>query len=105
MRGLSYQDDDKEGFRDGARFALSRRWGTRAEDPFRGLRAGPVRSSPFFTFADWSTKILHGRQASQNNPNKKNRAEVCLAACDPQRVICGPARRALPEHMAPGGGD
>ena len=23
-------------------------WGTRAEDPFRGLRAGPVRSSPFF---------------------------------------------------------
>ena len=26
-------------------------WGRRAEDPFRGLRAGPVRYSPF-TFAD-----------------------------------------------------
>ena len=23
-------------------------WGRRAEDPFRGLRAGPVRSSPHF---------------------------------------------------------
>jgi hypothetical protein len=23
-------------------------WGRRAEDPFRGLRAGPVRYSPFF---------------------------------------------------------
>jgi hypothetical protein len=23
-----------------------KRWGRRAEDPFRGLRAGPVRSSP-----------------------------------------------------------
>jgi hypothetical protein len=26
---------------------ISPRRGTRAEDPFRGLRAGPVRSSPF----------------------------------------------------------
>src|SRR5258708_39035786 len=25
-------------------------WGRRAEDPFRGLRAGPVRYSPLFYF-------------------------------------------------------
>lgn len=25
-----------------------RQWGRRAEDPFRGLRAGPVRFSPLF---------------------------------------------------------
>jgi hypothetical protein len=25
-------------------------WGRRAEDPFRGLRAGPVRYSPLFLF-------------------------------------------------------
>jgi hypothetical protein len=26
-----------------------RPWGRRAEDPFRGLRAGPVRFSPFYS--------------------------------------------------------
>src|SRR5690348_7339768 len=33
------------------RLLLLSQWGRRAEDPFRGLRAGPVRYSPF-TFAD-----------------------------------------------------
>ncbi len=27
-----------------------RQWGRRTEDPFRGLRAGPVRYSPLFYF-------------------------------------------------------
>src|SRR5712664_3035207 len=27
-------------------------WGRRTEDPFRGLRAGPVRYSPFFLSTD-----------------------------------------------------
>src|SRR5262249_25698461 len=32
----------------GQAVALLIAWGRRAEDPFRGLRAGPVRSSPHF---------------------------------------------------------
>ena len=32
------------------RLQISKLWGRRAEDPFRGLRAGPVRFSPFFIF-------------------------------------------------------
>ena len=36
------------------------RWGRRAEDPFRGLRAGPVRYSPLFYFCWWLTaNYLH----------------------------------------------
>src|SRR5713101_6077249 len=34
------------------------RWGRRAEDPFRGLRAGPVRYSPLFLFAERWLGIL-----------------------------------------------
>jgi len=36
-----------------------RQWERRAEDPFRGLRAGPVRLSPF-TFADWGPGFASG---------------------------------------------
>src|SRR5258708_18987931 len=31
-----------------SRLHFIRAWGRRAEDPFRGLRAGPVRTSPHF---------------------------------------------------------
>ncbi len=38
---------------------IKRQWERRAEDPFRGLRAGPVRLSPF-TFADWRPGFASG---------------------------------------------
>jgi hypothetical protein len=47
LRGFRQQYEEKAGVRYGVWFAPFRLWGTRAEDPFRGLRAGPVRSSPF----------------------------------------------------------
>ena len=42
------------------------RWGRRTEDPFRGLRAGPVRYSPLFIFAERWLGILS--QASPSYP-------------------------------------
>ena len=48
LRGFRQQYEEKAGVRYGVWFAPLRLWGTRAEDPFRGLRAGPVRSSPHF---------------------------------------------------------
>lgn len=35
-----------EGLRMARRLQIYKTWGRRAEDPFRGLRAGPVRFSP-----------------------------------------------------------
>src|SRR5215472_8946968 len=51
---------------------LSHEWGRRAEDPFRGLRAGPVRFSPI-TFAAESH-----RATPQHPGNLKKSAKVCL---------------------------
>ena len=41
---------ENKGISMAGRLHLSHEWGRRAEDPFRGLRAGPVRFSPI-TFA------------------------------------------------------
>jgi hypothetical protein len=43
-----------------SRLQTSAWWGRRAEDPFRGLRAGPVRSSPhFFAWYFLPEKYFH----------------------------------------------
>jgi hypothetical protein len=39
-------------------------WGKRAEDPFRGLRAGPVRFSPF---------LFSGLEVQTRNPHFRRR--------------------------------
>lgn len=65
-----------------SRLHFIRAWGRRAEDPFRGLRAGPVRTSPHFCrdlqlfsrASGWLPK--HPRIASDQP------AEVCLATSD-----------------------
>ena len=44
--GMIWQLIENNGLSDGGGLALKGSWGRRAEDPFRGLRAGPVRYSP-----------------------------------------------------------
>src|SRR5580693_1769462 len=55
--------------------------GTRAEDPFRGLRAGPVRSSPLFFFCSAPqsplTSFFALSPTSQKHPKRTHSAKVC----------------------------
>jgi len=46
-------------------------WGRRAEDPFRGLRAGPVRISPLLLPPNGEPEFLpEPHRTPQNTPNK-----------------------------------
>jgi hypothetical protein len=66
---------------------FSQVWGRRAEDPFRGLRAGPVRFSPFLflgcetspnrTSADGDPDAFRTIAILPDTPTKPNTAEVC----------------------------
>jgi hypothetical protein len=55
--GWEGQSIENTRFSSGEGLAVLRLWGRRAEDPFRGLRAGPVRYSPF-TFDEVARKTL-----------------------------------------------
>jgi len=46
--GMIWQSIENNRLNSGGGLAVKGVWGRRAEDPFRGLRAGPVRSSPHF---------------------------------------------------------
>jgi hypothetical protein len=53
-------------------------WGRRAEDPFRGLRAGPVRTSPHFC---QNLQLFQPRERLAPKPPRiasDHSAEVCL---------------------------
>jgi hypothetical protein len=54
-----------------------RQWGRRAEDPFRGLRAGPVRSSPLFLFLPvFGLEFSRKRFTPYKNTKKLDRSRV-----------------------------
>ena len=64
---------ENKGISMAGRLHLSHEWGRRAEDPFRGLRAGPVRFSPI-TFA------AESHRATPQHPGnlKKSAKVVCF---------------------------
>src|SRR6266849_4564427 len=65
------------------RLLLLSQWGRRAEDPFRGLRAGPVRYSPF-TFADRRAGYASGpRRNTPYHPGHTRTRRKCV-----QDAIC-----------------
>jgi len=55
---------------------LIRAWEELAEDPFRGLRAGPASFSPF-TSAEGAPETPSGRHQPSKHPELPNTAEVC----------------------------
>lgn len=55
----------------------SSQWGRRAEDPFRGLRAGPVRYSPLSLPPTGEPDTFRNSPKHPKTPRAKpNRAEV-----------------------------
>src|SRR5260370_15424436 len=83
---------------------LSELWGTRAEDPFRGLRAGPARTSPHLDHnsrdtylnqpnanSSWRTSA-HSRSFFQQRPFENHSLNSAKIVC-PQRQVF--ARRLL----------
>lgn len=78
---------------------LLSQWGRRAEDPFRGLRAGPVRYSPLFHFrrsvTRKSIRTLTG--LPQGTPNISiSGGSVCVQAderrCKPEFLCLNPEK-------------
>jgi hypothetical protein len=77
------------------------RRGARAEDPFRGLRAGPVRLSPTFFHSPRfrrSRAFPHFRRPPKNTPNVPNRRR-CVATPSHLRICVEPPR---PQEFAEG---
>jgi hypothetical protein len=53
-------------------------WGRRAEDPFRGLRAGPARTSPHFLSHLTSIELTQIDFLSVNAMHMKRRSWIAL---------------------------
>src|SRR5258706_15553250 len=65
-----------------SRLHFIRAWGRRAEDPFRGLRAGPVRTSPHFCRDLQLYSRANGRLPKHHRIASDQPAEVSLATSD-----------------------
>src|SRR5215470_1528873 len=74
LRGNSLESVENKQVVMAARLQFFDRWGRRAEDPFRGLRAGPVRFSPqhFCRSVSRNSSELH--QATPKTPRENENA-------------------------------
>src|SRR5712692_2339249 len=60
------------------RWHFHSRWGRRAEDPFRGLRAGPVRDSPLFLSSNGGSEFSPRHCLPKTFPtDQKKTGEAC----------------------------
>jgi len=68
LPGNSVECVENKGIKYGAEVAILWVWGRRAEDPFRGLRAGPVRFSPMLSPLVCGLTFLSLTESPENNP-------------------------------------
>ncbi len=98
---MVWQLIENNGFKDGGGLALRGLWGRRAEDPFRGLRAGPVRFSPLhFRRTVTRTPVRIVTNLPRHPENTRIRRECVSQGRSESQLVCGCLRKVSPEHAS-----